>query len=230
MPSAPACVAAHACPQVISFDDLVTQQENRDLGAEAEISFEGSSPGSDKGSCYDSEDSFLDDAELVEELEPSRMKSKIDGFFINTGNMEAELDPSYEGHTTGRARLTPHGTQVEMDGGKKKKRKAAGDGPGSMASPNIVGASPIAASSPVRAVEGLGGSSSKSGMSPRNRADVGRGGKPRAKKLKKNKQIVLPKIHDGILARLQDLREFMQSEEQRGRVNGGASPLWWPIF
>ena len=109
-------------------------------------------------------------------------------------------------------------------------RHTAKDGPGSMASPNIVGASPIAASSPVRALEGLGGSSSKSGMSPRNRADVGRGGKPRAKKLKKNKQIVLPKIHDGILARLQDLREFMQSEEQRGRVNGGASPLWWPIF
>ena len=213
--------------QVISFTELVAQQR-----AAAGTLLEGgasrsaaSEPDSDKGSCYDSEDSFLDDQELVEELEPSHMKSKIDGFFINTGSMDAEEDPSYGGNGAGGHFGSSKKSKKKAQPEPSRKRPKLSPGPGG----------PVLA----QAANGGGGRSSTSpqgtlsGTSPTGESRAshggaspeGGGGKP--KKAKKGPPP--PRVHDGIAARIEDLRRVVDSSESlqaEGVLDPKTLPEW----
>jgi hypothetical protein len=226
--------------QVICFDELVEQQrQSASMMLDASgASSKASEPDSDKGSCYDSDDSFLDDDELVAELEPSNMKSTIGGFFINTGSMDAEEDPEYgkqgDYHESGGG----NGGGGGGGGGKKKKKKkankkekrtaldqGAGDShkrqktdqataeafaplAGSAPVPGPAAVAPAAVSS---AVAGSVAPATTADSQPSPRGAPGRvidGGKP-----KKKKGPPLPKIHDGIAARIEDLRRVVDSRD-----------------
>ena len=223
--------------QVICFDELVEKQRRTSeasmLDASAANS-KASEPDSDKGSCYDSEDSFLDDDELVAELEPSNMKSKIGGFFINTGAMDAEEDPEY-----GKQVDDHYGSGGGAGGGKKKNQKSSdnketkkkardtsadyGDNAKRQklsGSPGVVVApSPAPAATPASVGDVLpSGGDPTAGNGLPVAADASpRGGSGRTSdgKHKKKKGAPLPKIHDGILARIEDLRLLVESRDSQ---------------
>jgi hypothetical protein len=204
-------------------------------------SSQASEPDSDKGSCYDSEDSFLDDDELVAELEPSNMKSKIGGFFINTGTMDAEEDPEYGqlgDHYGGGSKAGGSGggkkQQKKKDSRKKEVKKKARDVATDQdasdsqkrqklsESPSAAAATSLSpAATPVPGTDtsaSNGGAISSSIPSvPADRQPSPRGGSGRGgdAKPKKKKGPPLPKIHDGIAARIEDLRRVAESRDSQ---------------
>lgn len=205
-------------------------------------SSKASEPDSDKGSCYDSEDSFLDDDELVAELEPSNMKSKIGGFFINTGTMDAEEDPAYgqlgdHYGSSGKAGGAGGGKkqqQKKKDGKQKEAKKKArdmatdhgasgsqkrqklSDSPGAVAAASLPStATPVPGSAmPGPDSDAIAGSipSVPADRQPSPRGGSGRGADA---KPKKKKGPPLPKIHDGIAARIEDLRRLVDSRDSQ---------------
>lgn len=48
----------------------------------------------DIGAGYDSNDSFIDDSDYAELVVPPNVRTKFDGFFINSGTLEALEDKS----------------------------------------------------------------------------------------------------------------------------------------
>jgi hypothetical protein len=212
---------------VVSFEDLVLQQEERreshgSASSRPSLPHSVDQDSNQEGSCYDSDDSFLDDQELVEELEPSRMKSKIDGFFINTGSIASEIDPSYEGNQD-RNRLTPHGTHLVS--GKPKKNKSNDESKQKEAAERSLVDGAALSASPKRSIAADGtpgvveatlslasdaSQSAPNFASPRPRPG-GEGGRPQ----KKAKSIVLPKIHDGVQCRVSIVS--LRSHRKRAR-------------
>ena len=228
--------------QVICFQELVEEQRRSSeasmLDASA-ASSKASEPDSDKGSCYDSEDSFLDDDELVAELEPSNMKSKIGGFFINTGTMDAEEDPAYgqlgdhygsggkAGGASGRKKQKQkkdrknkeagekaRGMATDHDASDSQKRQKLSESPSTVAVASLPpAAAPVSASDSHVVAGSIPSAPVDRQLSPR-----GGSGRSADAKLKKKKGPPLPKIHDGIAARIEDLRQLAES---RDRQNDG---------
>ena len=245
---------------MICFDELVEQQRRTSASASAldASNSQASEPDSDKGSCYDSEDSFLDDDELVAELEPSNMKSTIDGFFINTGSMDAEEDPEYGqkggvvvqhdsggGGSGGEGKKKKNNNKKKApegqpgDGGSSSKRQKLSPvpgGEGSASSPLALAGAPSAVQQPGRSSSEsspVGLSSSGGEPSPRGGGGAVAGAQPRgscegsSKPGKKKKAPPLPKIHDGIAARVEDLRAAVESREDDAAVSDPKTlPEW----
>jgi hypothetical protein len=251
--------------QVISFQELVAtaaaapaaarQQQEKGVHQAEQVLADKSSTSpvspaddnaSDKGSCYDSEDSFLDDAELVRELEPSRMKSKIDGFFINTGVMDAEEDPSYDSAEAARVGGGHwKGARGDRSKAPRKRKGGASMSPRAgkqqaSASAHGTGSEHTSAGAALTVSQQLAGPAHSTLPAPGSGAPSPTVRQPRSptasaskkqpkKKGKKVKREPPPAIDCGIAARVDGLREFLLREENHAHVLRARDPLSEPI-
>jgi hypothetical protein len=229
--------------QVISFEKLLADAEVKNDGpselanGDSKDSFD-----SDQGSCYDSDDSFLDDTELVKELQPSELKLVVPSqlkesdpaFFINTGKLEAEPDLQLKALTK---RLEENAAPGNKPGQKRKRgnkgksnhtQKASAvtaGGTGSVNGQNL--GQRIRDSSGQKGSLGLtsptgqsgnaaAGATAGGGEAATNKAAVSKSS-PRGPAAKKagamKKKPALPKLLDSIMTKVEELEQFLATDE-----------------